>query len=70
MSRNAPRKMLSPAEDLPADSSAELDDAERTPRELYTWVMGYQWPDSAWNYRKVQEHVDRVRFIERETCTG
>jgi hypothetical protein len=70
MTRNAPCKLLSPAEDLPADSSAELDDSERTPREFYTRVMGYHWPASAWNYRKIQEHADRVRFIEPETCTG
>jgi len=51
MSRNAPRNMLSPAEDLPANSSAELDDAALPHCEgsstIYARGFGYPRPVSA-----------------------
>lgn len=41
-----------------------LLDAERTPCEIWTRVMGYHRPVSAWNRGKQQEHRDRLQFVE------
>lgn len=42
----------------------ELKDEERTPCEVYTRVMGYHRPVSAFNIGKQQEHADRRHFEE------
>lgn len=41
-----------------------LKDEERTRCEVWTRVMGYHRPVSAWNNGKRQEHKDRRRFSE------
>jgi len=43
---------------------ADLDGDERTPCEIYTRVMGYHRPVSAFNVGKQQEHRDRKHFTE------
>ncbi len=49
----------------------KLDDAERTRCEVWTRVMGYHRPVSAWNPGKQSEHAERRYFVEsgRETET-
>ena len=42
-----------------------LDDIERQPCEVWTRVMGYHRPVSAFNPGKLREHKDRVHFQER-----
>jgi hypothetical protein len=44
---------------------ADLDPSERQPAEIWTRVMGYHRPVSAWNPGKQSEHRDRKPFIER-----
>lgn len=44
----------------------ELKDEERTRCEVWTRVMGYHRPVSAWNPGKRSEHAERVYFIEPE----
>ena len=41
-----------------------LDDSERQPCEVWTRVMGYHRPTSAFNPGKHQEHLDRLYFQE------
>lgn len=43
---------------------AELTEAERTPCEIWSRVMGYHRPISAYNKGKLQEHKDRRFFKE------
>lgn len=45
--------------------SAYLPDSERQPCEVWSRVMGYHRPVSAWNAGKQQEHRDRQLFRER-----
>jgi len=45
-------------------SAIELKDEERTPCEIWTRVMGYHRPVSAFNPGKKSEHADRVCFEE------
>lgn len=40
-------------------------DEERTPCEVWTRVMGYHRPVSAFNAGKRAEHADRSYFVER-----
>ena len=40
------------------------DDADRTVCEVWSRVMGYHRPVSAYNHGKQQEHRDRVAFLE------
>ena len=42
-----------------------LPDAERTPCEIWTRVMGYHRPLSAFNAGKKSEHRDRKFFVEK-----
>ena len=42
-----------------------LEDHERQPCEVWTRVMGYHRPISAFNPGKVQEQKERVPFVER-----
>ena len=41
-----------------------LNDSERQPCEVWTRVMGYHRPTSAFNPGKHQEHDDRLHFQE------
>lgn len=41
-----------------------LDDTERTPCEVWTRVMGYHRPVSAFNPGKQSEHAERCYFAE------
>ena len=48
----------------PPMETPPLDDAERTRCEVWTRVMGYHRPVSAYNPGKQQEHRDRRQFRE------
>ncbi|ANB03302.1 anaerobic ribonucleoside-triphosphate reductase [Ectothiorhodospira sp. BSL-9] len=41
-----------------------LSDEERTPCEIWTRVMGYHRPVSAFNRGKQSEHTERCQFME------
>jgi len=45
-----------------------LEESERTRCEIWTRVMGYHRPISAWNAGKQQEHEDRKMFSEASAC--
>ena len=49
-------------------SRLHLDESERQPCEVWTRVMGYYRPVSAWNAGKQSEQADRVAFREPPTC--
>jgi hypothetical protein len=42
----------------------DLPDTERTPCEVWTRVMGYHRPVSAFNPGKQSEHAERLHFRE------
>ena len=44
-----------------------LETHERQPCEVWTRVMGYHRPISAFNPGKLQEQKERVSFVERRT---
>ncbi|EXJ16523.1 hypothetical protein D779_0124 [Imhoffiella purpurea] len=46
------------------DARIQLTDEERTPCEVWTRVMGYHRPVSAFNTGKRAEHADRCYFNE------
>ena len=48
----------------------ELRDEERTKCEVWTRVMGYHRPVSAFNAGKRSEHAERLYFIERRGREG
>ena len=50
------------------DGPITIDDSERTPCEIWSRVMGYHRPVSAFNAGKQQEHRDRVWFTEGASC--
>jgi len=45
-------------------TATKLEDAERTRCEVWTRVMGYHRPVSAWNPGKQSEHAERCYFVE------
>ena len=47
------------------DDTIEIRDEERTPCEVWTRVMGYHRPVSAFNAGKQSEHRDRLMFSEQ-----
>ena len=47
----------------------ELKDEERTRCEVWTRVMGYHRPVSAFNPGKKSEHAERVLFLEAKTAS-
>ena len=47
-----------------ADHEISLEDHERTKCEVWTRVMGYHRPVSAFNHGKKAEHAERVCFTE------
>ena len=49
-----------------AENAIELKNEERTRCEIWTRVMGYHRPVSAWNAGKKAEHKERKYF--RESC--
>lgn len=49
-----------------AEPEVVLDDAERTRCEVWTRVMGYHRPVSAFNAGKRAEHAERACFREPE----
>jgi len=49
---------------MPDQATIELTDDERTPCEVWTRVMGYHRPVSAFNPGKQAEHADRRYFSE------
>jgi hypothetical protein len=55
------------SEDLAAAIS--LDPAERTRCEIWTRVMGYHRPVSAFNPGKQSEHAERLHFRETGAAT-
>ena len=48
------------------NDTIELKTEERTPCEVWTRVMGYHRPVSAFNAGKQAEHAERRYFRERE----
>jgi hypothetical protein len=46
----------------------QLEDKDRTRCEIWTRVMGYHRPVSAWNPGKQAEHAERTYY--RETTAG
>ena len=48
------------------DREIHLEDHERTRCEVWTRVMGYHRPVSAFNHGKKAEHAERVCFTEAE----
>ena len=46
----------------PGDDKYQFHDSERTRCEVYSRVMGYHRPVSAWNIGKKQEFADRKYF--------
>jgi anaerobic ribonucleoside-triphosphate reductase len=48
----------------------ELDESERTRCEVWTRVMGYHRPVSAFNPGKQSEHRERIPFNERRAALG
>ena len=48
----------------------ELKDEERTRCEIWTRVMGYHRPVSAFNAGKRAEHADRAYFSEQPAGTA
>lgn len=51
------------------DPTLELKDEERTRCEVWTRVMGYHRPVSAFNAGKRSEHAERCYFTETPTGT-
>ena len=49
------------------NNTVQLDDAERTRCEVWTRVMGYHRPVSAWNPGKRSEQAERRYFLEPES---
>ncbi len=47
-----------------SEPTIELTDEERTRCEIWTRVMGYHRPLSAFNPGKRSEHAERVAFVE------
>ncbi len=47
-----------------AEVGGHLKDEERTPCEVWTRVMGYHRPVSAFNPGKQSEHAERRQFTE------
>jgi hypothetical protein len=54
--------------DLPKQIT--LPDAERQPCEVWTRVMGYHRPISAWNTGKKGEAAERTPFVEPAFSEG
>ncbi len=55
--------------DLECDNQLlPLDDAERQPCEIWTRVMGYYRPVSAWNAGKQSEYHERVPYHQPPTA--
>lgn len=48
-----------------AAGAVRIDDAERTRCEVWTRVMGYHRPVSAFNAGKRSEHAERKNFLEQ-----
>jgi len=46
------------------EPAVQLKDEERTRCEVWTRVMGYHRPVSAWNPGKQSEHAERQYFVE------
>jgi hypothetical protein len=53
-----------------ASTRMPLDDAERTRCEIWTRVMGYHRPVSAFNAGKLSEHRERRTFAEYSLREG
>lgn len=55
---------MSPPSATPANTPFPLRDEERTRCEVWTRVMGYHRPVSAFNAGKRSEHQERRHFVE------
>lgn len=51
-------------------TQADLSEEERTRCEVWTRVMGYHRPVSAFNKGKQAEHRDRQQFVEGAVNVG
>ena len=65
--RNAPQDCAAgcPAYDEDSAAAISLDPDERTRCEVWTRVMGYHRPVSAFNAGKKAEHAERRHFVEK-----
>jgi hypothetical protein len=65
--RNAPQDCAAgcPAYDEDIAAAISLDPDERTRCEIWTRVMGYHRPVSAFNAGKAAEHAQRKLFVEK-----
>ncbi len=54
----------------PANMDFELEDEERTPCEVWTRVMGYHRPVSAFNPGKQSEHAERRCYEEHRASSA
>jgi hypothetical protein len=50
---------------MTTNEGIELTEEERTRCEIWTRVMGYHRPVSAFNAGKRSEHIERQYFVER-----
>jgi hypothetical protein len=55
---------------MKATDTIELKDEERTRCEIWTRVMGYHRPVSAFNAGKRAEHAERRYFVEHKAHPG
>jgi hypothetical protein len=62
-----PRSSFHSATDSGGCSSFELKPEKRTRCEVWTRVMGYHRPVSAFNVGKKQEHLERRLFLEAKS---
>jgi anaerobic ribonucleoside-triphosphate reductase len=51
-------------------TTMDLNDNERTPCEVWTRVMGYHRPVSAFNPGKQSEHAERRCYEESRSAIG
>jgi anaerobic ribonucleoside-triphosphate reductase len=56
--------------EMRSTSGVELKNDERTRCEIWTRVMGYHRPVSAWNAGKQSEHHERRFFLEIRAGKG
>ena len=55
---------------LPSGKMITIDDEERQECEIWSRVMGYYRPVSAYNIGKKSEHYERTFFVENKTINA
>ena len=69
--QNSPNNLYSQSNNTVIDSTGHvlLAESERTRTEVWTRVMGYHRPVSAFNPGKQSEHAERLHFQESSSST-